>query len=95
MRVIIRAIYVFLCLAGIILSSQSTYGADTTLVRDLVHDWYFYDDGSESYFPLVSKSAFSGETIHFEIDQDEYPGNLLRLATTKPVSMFINNKMVS
>lgn len=70
-------------------------GADTTVVRDLSHDWYFYDNNSDSYFPLVSKSAFRGKTIHFDVKPDDFENCILNVASDQAISLFINNQMIS
>lgn len=80
------------CLSGFL--AGSSFGADTTVVKDLSHDWFFYDKGSKSYLPLVSRGLFKENTIHFDITPSQYLNGLLHIKSDKPLSVFINNGIV-
>lgn len=80
----------FFCITTLEAFSES----DTLLVRDLSRDWVFYNEDSKEFFPLVEKSTFEGNTIFFSLNVEDYANTLLHVASTEPVSLFIENKLV-
>lgn len=72
---------------------QSFADTDTVLVKDFEKEWLFYD-GAES-FPLVRKSDFKGNTIHFEIDIRDFEGSLLKITYPKQFSLFVNEVLIA
>ncbi|ELR69884.1 alkaline phosphatase superfamily [Fulvivirga imtechensis AK7] len=80
------------CLIGLL--TENSFAADTTVVKDLSHDWFFYDKSSKSYLPLVSRSLFKENTVHFDIAPAQYSNSLLKITSDKPLSVFINNNIV-
>ncbi|UII34223.1 DUF4271 domain-containing protein [Fulvivirga ulvae] len=93
MRKRLLYIYTFFYLISMV-SPLESFGTDTTVVRDLSHDWYFYDEGSESYFPLVDRTSFRGRTIHFDVAPSEFHNSILQVGGGQGFSFFINNRMI-
>lgn len=91
--VIKRFVCILLYGIGCFFSTEAV-SADSTVVRDLSHDWFFYHHGSGSYLPLVNKSKFNGTTIHFDLNPEEFPDGWLRIKSSRQVSLFINNQMI-
>ncbi|MBL6449940.1 DUF4271 domain-containing protein [Fulvivirga sp. 29W222] len=89
-----RLLYVFFCLAPCWMLSYEVVGADTTVVRDLSHDWYFYDVSRESYFPLVNKASFRGKTLHFDFSPSDFDNSILQVKGEQGYSLFLNNQMI-
>lgn len=85
-------VIIIYCISSLALTES--FGADSTVVKDLRHEWYFYDSRSESYFPLVSKALFKDKTIHFDLAPKQYNNSFLKITADKPLSVFINNAII-
>lgn len=70
-------------------------GQDTLTVKDLSNEWSFYNSSYGGYVPLVKKSAFEGETIHFIVDAEKYPGTELQIGSSQPISIVVNNQLIA
>ncbi|MTI24661.1 DUF4271 domain-containing protein [Fulvivirga kasyanovii] len=88
-----RLLYIFFYLIPGLYTFEAI-GADTTLVRDVSHDWYFYDESGGSYLPLVSRSSFRGKTIHFDISPSDFHNSILQVRGEQEFSFFLNNRML-
>ncbi|UII28489.1 DUF4271 domain-containing protein [Fulvivirga maritima] len=68
-----------------------SFSQDTTMIRDLDQDWYFYED--DGYLPLIDKGDYHGKTLHFNLNSNDYAEATLLLTSDQQLSIFINNKL--
>ncbi|MTI19494.1 hypothetical protein E1176_00520, partial [Fulvivirga sp. RKSG066] len=67
---------------------------DTTLVKDLLTEAYFFRDGS-AYLPLIDKEDFDENTLHFKLQKDQLSSTFLRIGSVQHLAIFINDKLIS
>jgi len=80
------------------MAAQSSFGqgnADTTRIKSLLEEAYFYDEGSSSFLPLITKDQFHGNTIHFELIKTNASNLLLQIKANQPIAIFINKKLIT
>lgn len=65
--------------------------SDTVVVKDFAKDWMFFD--SEKKLPLVKKSDFEGNTVHFYVDQSTLQNSYLSIDYPFEFSVFINGQL--
>ena len=86
MRVIFLSVFISLSL----IKAQAQI--DTVVVKDFSKEWMFFD--SKKKLPLVKKSDFEGNTIHFNLDQTAVENAYLAITYPSPFSVFLNGKLV-
>lgn len=85
MKLIITSILILVTLSC--LRAQS----DTVLVKDFGNEWMFFDANRK--LPLVRKSDFEGNTIHFSFDPEIFENTYLAIDYPFPYSIFINESL--
>ena len=83
----------FLTLLGVFMALYLNAQTDTVYVKDFSADWLFTDDGVN--LPLVRKSEFKGDIIHFPVSATEIGDGFIEFAYPGPYSILVDGVMVA
>lgn len=92
---IIFSLFLFLGLSAMRIAIAQPAQLDTVVVRDLLTDAYFYDNGEDTYLPLVDAESFKGKSVHFKIYKDTHAELFLKISSDQDISVFIGQKIVA
>ena len=78
-------LFLLLCLATPLLWAQ-----DYSTVKDLQSEWQIYK--GERYVPFKTNEG-EIKTIYFSLEPSKFAGNVLRVASNEPLTIFINGQL--
>ena len=67
--------------------------ADTLVITDLSNEWLYYNQGDDTYLPLVEREKFEGRTLHFALSRSATGNDYLQIISRQQLSLLIDGKL--